>query len=115
MHPALQSCGIGTLIVDEAERRIHARGLANAEVGVEHDNPRARVLYERLGYVAYADAPEESDAEGPGGEIFRYRTMCTLMRSLSAASVGSTAIEARLGYCVGLCSTHRLLPRSLAS
>ena len=38
--------------------------------GVEYDNPRARVLYERLGYVAYADAPEEWDAEGPGGEIF---------------------------------------------
>jgi ribosomal protein S18 acetylase RimI-like enzyme len=80
VHPALQSCGIGTLLVGEAERRIRARGLAYAELGVEHDNPRARSLYERLGYVAYGDAPEEWDAEGPAGELFRFRTMCTLMR-----------------------------------
>src|SRR5215510_427893 len=28
VHPALQSCGIGTLLVGDAERRIRARGLA---------------------------------------------------------------------------------------
>jgi ribosomal protein S18 acetylase RimI-like enzyme len=80
VHPALQSCGIGTLLMGEAERRIRARGRAYAELGVEQNNPRARALYERLGYVAYADAPDEWDAEGPAGEIIRYRTMCTLMR-----------------------------------
>jgi hypothetical protein len=36
----------------------------------------------RLGYVAYGDAPDEWDAEGPAGQILRYRTMCTLMRKL---------------------------------
>ena len=82
VHPALQSCGIGTLLFGEAERRIRARGLAYAELRVEQINPRARALYERLGYVAYGDAPDEWDAEGPTGEIVRYRTMCTLMRKL---------------------------------
>jgi len=82
VHPALQSCGIGTVLFGEAERRMKVRGLARAELSVEHDNPRARALYERLGYVAYGDAPDEWDAEGPAGEIVRYRTMCTLMRKL---------------------------------
>jgi len=82
VHPALQSCGIGTLLFGEAERRIRARGLAYAELRVEQNNPRARALYERLGYVAYEEAPDEWDAEGPAGEIVRYRTMCTLMRKL---------------------------------
>jgi ribosomal protein S18 acetylase RimI-like enzyme len=80
VHPALQSCGIGTLLLGEAERRIRARGLGRAELRVEQDNRRARALYERLGYVAYGDAPDEWDAEGPAGETVRYRTMCTLMR-----------------------------------
>ena len=87
VHPALQSCGIGSLLVGEAERRIRARGLTRAELGVERTNPRARALYERLGYVAFGEAPEEWDAEGPAGEIVRYRTVCTLMRKpLSDAS-----------------------------
>lgn len=80
VHPALQSCGIGRLLVAEGESRIRARGRAYAELGVEHDNPRARALYERLGYVAYGDAPDEWDSEGPDGEFVRYHTMCTLMR-----------------------------------
>jgi ribosomal protein S18 acetylase RimI-like enzyme len=80
VHPAVQSCGIGTLLVGEAEHRIRARGHAYSDLSVENDNPRARALYERLGYVAYGDAPDEWDAEGPAGEIVRYRTMCTLLR-----------------------------------
>jgi ribosomal protein S18 acetylase RimI-like enzyme len=82
VHPALQSCGIGTVLFGEAERRMKVRGLARAELSVEHDNARARALYERLGYVAYGDAPDEWDAEGPTGEIVRYHTTCTLMRKL---------------------------------
>jgi ribosomal protein S18 acetylase RimI-like enzyme len=82
VHPALQSCGIGTLLFAEAERRIRARGLAYAELRVEHNNPRARALYERLGYVAYGQTPDEWDELGPTGEIVRYHTTCTLMRKL---------------------------------
>jgi ribosomal protein S18 acetylase RimI-like enzyme len=82
VHPALQSCGIGTLLFGEAERRIRARGLAYAELRVEQNNPRARALYERLGYVAYGQTPDEWDELGPTGEIVRYHTTCTLMRKL---------------------------------
>jgi ribosomal protein S18 acetylase RimI-like enzyme len=53
VHPALQSCGIGTVLVRAAEQRILARGLRRAELRVEVDNSRAQALYERLGYVGY--------------------------------------------------------------
>ncbi|MEP7022714.1 MAG: GNAT family N-acetyltransferase [Actinomycetota bacterium] len=80
VHPALQSCGIGTLLIRAAEERIRSRGHDRAELAAEHGNPRARALYERLGYTAYGDEPDEWDAEGPDGRIVRYRAMCSLMR-----------------------------------
>jgi ribosomal protein S18 acetylase RimI-like enzyme len=80
VHEALQSCGIGTILIRAAEQRILARGLQRAELGVEESNPRARALYDRLSYVAYGRAPESWDEQALDGSIFRYETMCTLMR-----------------------------------
>jgi ribosomal protein S18 acetylase RimI-like enzyme len=80
VHPALQSCGIGTFLVDAAEQRIRNRGLWQAELGVEENNPRARALYERLGYVAFDRQPDSWDEQAPDGSLRRYETMCTLMR-----------------------------------
>ncbi|WP_043263060.1 GNAT family N-acetyltransferase [Streptomyces sp. CT34] len=78
--PALQSCGLGTLLVRAAERRISSRGLHRAELAVEEDNPRARALYERLGYVACGRQPDAWDEEAPDGSIRRHETVCVLMR-----------------------------------
>jgi ribosomal protein S18 acetylase RimI-like enzyme len=80
VHGALQSLGIGTILIEAAERRIRARGLHWAELSVEQSNPRARALYERLGYVAYGSQPDGWDEEGADGNITRYETVCTLMR-----------------------------------
>lgn len=80
VHPALRSCGLGTLLVEAAEARITARGLDRAELRVEIDNARARSLYERLGYAAYGEAPDGWDEEHSDGTITRYETTCTLMR-----------------------------------
>jgi ribosomal protein S18 acetylase RimI-like enzyme len=80
VHGALQSCGIGSILIRAAEQRILARGLGRVELGVEEDNPRARALYERLGYAAYGRAPGSWDEQAPDGTTFRYETMCTLMR-----------------------------------
>ena len=80
VHGALQSCGIGTLLIQAAEHRIRARGLHRAELGVEECNPRARALYERLGYVAYGRKPEAWDEQAEDGSVRRYETVCTLMR-----------------------------------
>ncbi|MEV1065580.1 GNAT family N-acetyltransferase [Streptomyces sp. NPDC050263] len=78
--PALQSRGLGTLLIRAAEQRIRNRGLRRAGLAVEEDNPRARALYERLGYVAYGREPDAWDEEGPDGSIRRHETMCVLMR-----------------------------------
>ncbi|MFJ5739078.1 GNAT family N-acetyltransferase [Streptomyces microflavus] len=80
VHPVLQSCGIGTFLVEAAERRIRSRGLRQAELSVEESNPRARALYERLGYAAYDRWPDSWDEQTPDGTFRRYETMCTLMR-----------------------------------
>jgi ribosomal protein S18 acetylase RimI-like enzyme len=80
VHGALQSCGIGAILIDAAEQRIRGRGLRRAELGVEECNPRARALYERLGYVAYGSSPEAWDEEAEDGSVRRYQTVCTLMR-----------------------------------
>jgi ribosomal protein S18 acetylase RimI-like enzyme len=80
VHPALRSCGIGTLLIRSAEQRIAARGLTRAELGVEESNPRARALYERLGYRAYGREPDSWDVMAEDGSLQRYQTMCTLMR-----------------------------------
>ncbi|MFI7068232.1 GNAT family N-acetyltransferase [Kribbella sp. NPDC050124] len=80
VHPALQSCGIGTVLIGAAEARIVARGLDRAEISVELRNPRARNLYERLGYVAYDERLEAWDQQYPDGSITRYETTCVQMR-----------------------------------
>jgi ribosomal protein S18 acetylase RimI-like enzyme len=79
VHPALQSCGIGTILIQAAEQRVRARGLRRSELGVEESNLRARALYERLGYVAYGRGPDAWDEQAPDGSITRYETVCTLM------------------------------------
>jgi ribosomal protein S18 acetylase RimI-like enzyme len=80
VHGALQSCGLGTLLMQAAEDRIQDHGRTHAELAVERSNPRARALYERLGYAAYGEEPEEWDEDRPDGRVARYRTICTLMR-----------------------------------
>jgi ribosomal protein S18 acetylase RimI-like enzyme len=80
VHPALQSCGIGTVLITAAEQRIAARGLRTAELSVEESNPRARALYERLGYLAAGRRAEAWDMAAADGSVARYETMCVLMR-----------------------------------
>ncbi len=80
VHPALQSCGIGTFLIGAAELRIRNRGLLHAELDVEEDNPRARALYERLGYVARGRRPDAWTEQAPDGTRRRHETMCTVMR-----------------------------------
>jgi ribosomal protein S18 acetylase RimI-like enzyme len=59
VYPPLQSRGIGTAMVSEAEHAIAEHGFRTAEIGAETDNPRARALYERLGYVLVTERDGE--------------------------------------------------------
>lgn len=80
VHAALQSCGIGTLLIQAAEQRVRARGLRRTELKVEERNSRARALYERLGYVSFGREPAAWDVDAADGSLTRYETVCTLMR-----------------------------------
>lgn len=64
---SLRSRGIGGALVRAAEERAIARGTGLMGLGVGDDNPRAEVLYSRLGYrpvVAYVDRWAYLDADG---------------------------------------------------
>jgi len=80
VHGALQSLGIGTLIIGAAEQRIRARGLDRAELAVEDSNPRARALYERLGYAEYGRETQGWNEQTEEGHFVWYETLCSLMR-----------------------------------
>jgi ribosomal protein S18 acetylase RimI-like enzyme len=52
--PERRSRGIGTALMTAAERLVRSRGYGAIVLGVEDSNPRARRLYERHGYRAFA-------------------------------------------------------------
>jgi ribosomal protein S18 acetylase RimI-like enzyme len=51
---AAQGHGVGTTLIGAAEELVCSRGFGAIVLGVEDSNPRARRLYERLGYEAFA-------------------------------------------------------------
>lgn len=65
VRPSWQSLGVGTALIQGLEDAIAERGLSQATIAVEHDNPRARDLYLRLGYRPY-DSELDRWSVGPG-------------------------------------------------
>jgi len=57
VRPEWQARGIGTRLVKAAEASLRARGFTTAVIAAGKENPRARQLYERLGYGVFADDP----------------------------------------------------------
>lgn len=49
--------GLGTRLIADAEQRLLAQGFTWATIAVAKDNPAAQRLYERLGYVRFAEDP----------------------------------------------------------
>jgi GNAT superfamily N-acetyltransferase len=77
---ALQSCGIGTILIGALEDRIRARGIRFAELGIDDARPRPRALYERLGYVVSGSELGAWDEDAPDGSVRHYETTITLFR-----------------------------------
>ena len=75
----LQSRGIGTLLIQTMEDRMRARGFKRAMVGVEHNNPRARLLYERLGYKTCGTEHASWERLDEHGHRFLYETEVILL------------------------------------
>jgi ribosomal protein S18 acetylase RimI-like enzyme len=78
----LRGRGIGTRLIAAAEERIRAHGLSVAVVGVEDDNPRARALYERLGYGGYRTRRASWEAERADGTLYVHETVLTDLRKV---------------------------------
>jgi ribosomal protein S18 acetylase RimI-like enzyme len=75
----LQGFGIGTKMIAVAEDRIRQRGVRTAILGVEDNNPRAKALYERLGYVPAGREKESWTETDKDGNKFLYETEVTLL------------------------------------
>jgi ribosomal protein S18 acetylase RimI-like enzyme len=76
----LQSMGLGSRLIAEAERRLIDRGIEVSTLGVEVENTRARALYERLGYVAFGQEPDSWEFEDAAGQMQLYETHVVHMR-----------------------------------
>jgi ribosomal protein S18 acetylase RimI-like enzyme len=82
----LQGLGVGSKMIAVAESRIRRRGLNIAMMGVEDNNPRARALYERLGYRSAGREKESWIETDQQGKKFLYETEVTLLsKELGAA------------------------------
>ncbi len=57
VRPTFRDQGIGTLLIQTAESDLKERGFHWISLNVGRDNPRARQLYERLGYHVVAAEP----------------------------------------------------------
>lgn len=67
VFPILRGLGLGARMIAAAEGALADRGFRFAEIGVEKDNPRARRLYERLGYRFHRELQEWYEHAGPDG------------------------------------------------
>jgi ribosomal protein S18 acetylase RimI-like enzyme len=76
----LQGLGIATMLIGDGERRVRARGLAFATLGVEDNNPGARRLYQRLGYQAVGRQHASWEYEDDDGILRLYETTLTILR-----------------------------------
>lgn len=77
--PELQSRGVGSALIREAERRVRERGIARVGLAVGVDNRRARALYERLGYAAWEHGPFEVSWSAPDLPSGRESETCVYM------------------------------------
>lgn len=65
----LRGSGLGRVLVRAAEAELRRRGFRIAEIGAEKDNPRARALYERLGYTLIGQRVDPLTFRKPDGEL----------------------------------------------
>ena len=79
-HPALRGRGIGTALIVELQRRISARGCTWVMLAVEDENPRARALYERLGYASWGRGTDSWQVIDPDGSERTHLAPVTYLR-----------------------------------
>ena len=80
VHPLMQRCGMGTILVGALEDRIRRRGRSRSELRCEAHNSGNVAFYEGLGYTAYGSVTDGWDQQLPSGEVEWYETTCLQMR-----------------------------------
>ena len=73
-HPKLQSIGLGSRLMTAIEARVLRRNINKALLAVEQENPRARKLYERLGYSYIKSGSDSWEAIDRHGNSYTHKT-----------------------------------------
>lgn len=73
-HPNLQSLGLGTMLLCALENTARELGIRKAVLGVESTNPRARKLYEKLGYEFFKSDVDSWEAADANGDTYTHHT-----------------------------------------
>lgn len=74
-----QGLGIGTHLILQAEALIQERELEFSTIAVAKDNPRARKLYERLGYKVYSSDDGRWSYQDHKGQTIHVYEPCWMM------------------------------------
>lgn len=89
VRPGWQGQGLGTRLMDAAEADLIERGFRVAVIAAGRDNPRARTLYERLGYRVFADDPGEWSYVDDRGQTVHAAEPAWLMQKMLGTRAGN--------------------------
>lgn len=80
VHPILQNLGLGTLLIKSSEDLIRKKKISYALIDVEKENTKAKLLYERLGYIGCGEHEEEWSFISPSGYLVEGKSCLVRMR-----------------------------------